>query len=173
MNLDDINEKVELAARVVAIGVGATLVMDAWALLLRKLGVPSLSFAFLGRWLGHLPEKQWTHASIAKAAPVRGELVLGWCAHYGIGVTFAGVLFATFGSGWGRSPTLLPALAVGIATVVAPLFVLQPALGAGIASSKTATPVFNSAKSVVTHTVFGIGLYLAALVSAAVIPMAK
>jgi hypothetical protein len=58
--------------------------------------------------------------------------------------------------------TLLPALVIGIVTAIAPLFILQPALGAGIASSKTPRPVFNSIKSLATHTVFGLGLYLAA-----------
>ena len=82
-----------------------------------------------------------------------------------IGIAFAGLLIGTFGLGWARSPTLLPALAIGLVTVVAPLFVLQPALGLGIASSKTAAPVFNCTKSIVTHGVFGLGLYLAALAS--------
>jgi hypothetical protein len=56
---------------------------------------------------------------------------------------------------------------MGVVTVVAPLFVLQPALGAGIASSKTPRPLFNSLKSLVTHVVFGIGLFLAARLTAA------
>jgi hypothetical protein len=50
--------------------------------------------------------------------------------------------------------------------VLAPLFILQPALGAGIASSKTPAPVFNTVKSLVTHMVFGLGLYLAASATA-------
>jgi hypothetical protein len=54
---------------------------------------------------------------------------------------------------------------------VAPLFVLQPALGAGIASSRTPTPVFNSVKSLVTHTVFGLGLFLAARATASLLPV--
>ena len=61
------SEKVEFIARVILIGGGGTIVMDLWALLLRQFGIPSLNFAFLGRWLGHLPEGQWTHESIAKA----------------------------------------------------------------------------------------------------------
>jgi hypothetical protein len=52
---------------------------------------------------------------------------------------------------------------------VAPLLILQPALGAGIASSKTPTPVLNSIKSLVTHTVYGFGLYLAALATASLL----
>jgi hypothetical protein len=59
------------------IGVGATIVMDLWALLLKPLGVPSLNLAFLGRWIGHLPRGQWTHESIAKASPIKGELRMG------------------------------------------------------------------------------------------------
>jgi hypothetical protein len=107
-------------------------------------GIPTLNFAFLGRWLGHFPQGQWVQASIARVAPVRGERLLGWSAHYSIGITFAGLLLSTFGLKWTRSPSLLPALVVGIATVVAPLLILHPALGAGIASSKTAHPILNS-----------------------------
>jgi hypothetical protein len=146
--------------------------MDGWAFLLRQVGVPSLNFAFLGRWVGHLPHGQWTHAAIAKSPPVRGELLLGWFAHYSIGITFAALLLAVFGLQWARSPSLLPALMIGLVTVAAPLLVLQPALGAGVASSNTPAPLFNSLKSVVTHTVYGLGLYLAALATAAMLPAA-
>jgi hypothetical protein len=145
-----------------SIGVGATIVMDIWALLLKQLGIPSLNFAFVSRWIGHFPQGQWTHASIAKAVPIRGELWIGWFAHYSIGVAFAALLLAVYGVEWARKPTLLPALIVEIVTVVSPLFILQPALGAGIASSKTPKPVFNSIKSLIMHTVFGLGLCLAA-----------
>ena len=91
---------------------------------------------------------------------------MGWFAHYAIGVTFAALLLSSFGLKWARSPSLLPALLIGIVTVVSPFFILQPALGAGIASSKTPAPLLNSLKSLATHTVFGFGLYLAALATA-------
>lgn len=152
----------EFVLRSILIGAGATMVMDLWAAVLRRFGVPSLNFAFLGRFIGHLPRGRFMHASIAKAAPIRGELLIGWCAHYSIGVAFAALLLATFGLEWAHAPTLAPALFTGVVTVLAPLFVLQPALGAGIASSKTPTPVFNSIKSLVTHIVFGGGLFIAA-----------
>ena len=46
----------------VLIGVGATAVMDLWALLQRRLlGIPSLDFAMVGRWLGHLPRRVLAH----------------------------------------------------------------------------------------------------------------
>jgi hypothetical protein len=168
-----VSETFEFALRTILIGVGATLTIDVWAQLLRRFGIPSLNFAFLGRWIGHLRQGRWMHESIAKATPVRGELLIGWCAHYSIGITFAAVLLSTFGLKWARSPSLPPALFIGIVSVLAPLLILQPALGAGIASSKTPKPVFNCIKSLVTHTVYGFGLYLAALATASLIPAGK
>ena len=160
------SEVLELASRAVLIGGGATLVMDVWGFALRRVGVPSLDLALLGRWVGHLARGRWRHPSIAKAAPVRRERALGWAAHYAIGITFAILLLTVYGLAWARAPSVGPALAIGVATVLAPWFVLQPGMGAGIASSKTARPFFNAGKSLVTHTVYGLGLYLAALATA-------
>ena len=148
--------------RVALIGIGATAAMDLWILGLKKMGVPTLDFALLGRWVGHMVRGTWRHDAIAKAAPVRGERVLGWLAHYGIGISFAGLLVAVQGTDWTRDPRLLPALIVGMATVLAPWLVMQPAMGAGIAASRTPTPARNCLRSLANHTVFGAGLYLAA-----------
>lgn len=156
------NNTFEFVVRSVVIGSGATVTMDLWGAALRRLGIPSLDFALLGRWIAHMPRGQFRHQSIARAAPVRGERVIGWCAHYAIGISFAALLLLSFGLEWARVPTLAPALFVGAVTVVAPWFVLQPALGAGVASSKTPRPFFNSMKSLVTHVVFGLGLFVAA-----------
>ena len=161
---------IEFVFRGISIGISATLVIDAWAALLRRFGVPSLNFAMLGRWIGHLKHGRLRHESIAKAPPIRGEVWLGWVAHYAIGISFAKLLLGIFGLAWARSPTLWPALLVGVGTVVAPLFILQPALGAGVASSKTAAPVFNTLKSLTTHLVFGVGLFVAAFVAARLFP---
>ena len=156
----------ETVIRTVLIGAGATLVMDLWAALLRQFGIPSLNFAMLGRWIGHLPRGHFIHDSIVHAPPIHGELAIGWAAHYSIGIAFAGLLLALFGLEWAHAPTLWPALLIGLVTVAAPLFILQPALGLGIASLKTPAPSFNVLKSLVTHAVFGFGLYFAARVSA-------
>ena len=153
----------EQTARIVLIGAGATAVMDAWLWLLKRLKVPMLNFAYMGRWVSHWRHGRWAHDAIAKAAPVRGELALGWLLHYLTGIAFAGLLVGVFGEAWTRNPSLLPALLVGIATVVAPLFIVQPAMGAGIASSRTPTPARNILRSLANHTIFGCGLYLAAL----------
>lgn len=161
---------IELVLRSTFIGAGATLVIDVWAALLRRFGVPSLNFAYLGRWIGHLRRGRLIHESIAKAAPVRRELLIGWFAHYAIGISFAALLLTVFGLDWARAPTLGPALLIGVGTLPAPLFILQPALGAGIASSKTPTPALNTLKSLTTHAVFGVGLFLAATAATRLFP---
>ena len=153
-------------ATVVLIGIGATLLMDMWALLLKALGVPTLNYAMVGRWAGHLPRGRWSHTAISTAAPIPGELALGWTIHYAVGIAFAAVLPAIWGAGWLENPTWGPALTVGVSTVVFPWCVLQPALGAGIAGSRTATPIKNALRSLATHAVFGSGLYLSTAVLA-------
>jgi hypothetical protein len=148
--------------RIAAIGIGATAAMDAWLLLLARLGVPSQSFALVGRWVGHILRGRWFHPAIAKAPAVRGELTIGWLTHYAVGIAFAALLAALAGVPWTRDPTWQPALAVGVLTVAAPWFVMQPAMGAGIAASRTPTPWKNRARSLANHAVFGLGLYLSA-----------
>jgi hypothetical protein len=147
------------------VGIGATLVLDAWLILLKQLGVPTLNFALVGRWVAHAVRGRIFQPAIARAAPVRGELALGWFAHYAIGIAFAAVLIGVQGSSWTQEPSLLPALIVGICTAAAPLFVMQPAMGGGFAASKTPTPLKNCIRSLVNHTVFGFGLYVSAVIA--------
>jgi hypothetical protein len=147
-----------------AIGVGATAVMDVWAVALKRFWcIPSLNLAMVGRWLGHLPRGTFTHVNIAQAAPVRDEAILGWTAHYVIGVLFAAMLLALVGQEWVQGPTFAPALLAGLASVAAPFCILQPGMGAGLAASKTPHPAAARLRSLMAHMAFGIGLYLAAL----------
>ena len=156
-------EMVKILGATVFVGVGATAVLDIWMLALKGLGVPSLNFALLGRWIGHMVNGQWKHERIAGAAEIHGEEVLGWVTHYAIGIAFAAVLVIVNGSAWLVAPTLMPALLTGIATVTAPLCIMQPAMGNGLAFARTPRPLFNCFKSLVNHGVFGCGLYVAAV----------
>lgn len=145
------------------IGIGATAVMDTWLMLLKRLGVKTLDFALIGRWVGHLLRGTLAHPAIAKAQPIKGELALGWSTHYLTGIAFAGLLLGSQGMAWARSPTLLPALAVGAGTVLIPLLLMQPAMGSGFFAANTPTPIKNCLRSLANHSVFGLGLYLCAL----------
>lgn len=146
----------------VIVGVGATALMDLWLLLLKRIGVPTMDFALLGRWVGHLFHGRFAHDAIRRAPPIAAELGLGWLTHYAVGIAFAAMLVALQGPPWLDNPSLLPALAWGLATAAVPLFVMQPAMGAGIASSRSPTPLKNCLRSLVNHAVFGLGLYLSA-----------
>ena len=152
---------------VVLIGGGATLFMDIWLMFLKRLGVQTLNFAYIGRWVGHLCRGRVAHAAIGKAAPVRHELLLGWLTHYAVGLVFAAALVGMAGTGWVAVPALLPAVALGVGTVVFPLFVMQPAMGLGVAASRTPAPLKNCLRSLANHAVFGLGLFVSASVIAA------
>jgi hypothetical protein len=157
-------ESGELVSAVV-IGAGATFLMDLWNLFLRRaFGLPSLDYCLLGRWISHMPAGTLRHASISAAAPKRFECPIGWMAHYSIGIAFA-LVFVTLMSGeWLARPTLPPALLFGIATVVFPYFIMQPSLGLGVAASRAPRPAQARFKSLMSHAVFGAGLYLVGLV---------
>jgi hypothetical protein len=147
----------------VLVGVGATLIIDLWALLLRRgFGIPSLDYCLLGRWLLHMPGGIFVHRSIAAAPPRPHECTAGWVAHYSIGVAFALMFVLLVSETWLERPTLLPALVFGVVTVLVPFLVMQPSLGLGIAASKTPKPGQARLKSLMTHTIFGVGLYLSA-----------
>jgi hypothetical protein len=147
---------------VVITGVGATLVMDLWgAIRQRALGIPAPNYGLVGRWFAHMAWGRFRHASIAAAAPMPYERLIGWSAHYLIGIAFAGLLVGIWGLQWLRAPTLVPALLVGVATVAAPFLLMQPGMGAGIASSRTPRPWAARLQSLLTHTIFGAGLYAA------------
>jgi hypothetical protein len=129
-----------------AIGVGATIVLDVWSIArTRLLQAPGMSYGLFGRWLARIPRERFRRDRIAALPPVRGEGAIGWAAHYAIGVVFAAALLAIFGVDWAHQPTVGPALVVGVGSVAAPLLLMRPA----------------RLQSLVTHAIFGLGLYAA------------
>lgn len=146
------------------LGLLATALLDlAQWLLARGLGWPASSFGLLGRWVGHMGRGRFLHPAIARAQPLRHELALGWALHYLVGLAFGLLLLALSGPAWLARPTLGPALGVGLVTVLLPLGLMQPAMGAGFAASRTPTPLRNVLRSLLNHLLFGLGLYAAAL----------
>ena len=85
----------DLIGHVALVGIGATVVMDAWLALLSRLGVPSAGFAMVGRWVGHLRRGRFAHDAIAKAPAIGNELGLGWLTHYAVGIAYAAIALAS------------------------------------------------------------------------------
>ena len=154
----------EVIGRSLAIGIGATALLDLWALFLNRVfGIPLANWAMVGRWFAYLPRGRFVHDTIADTPPVSNELALGWIMHYLIGALFAGIVLLLWGLDWARNPTLLPALIVGVVTVGCGWFILQPGMGFGLAASKR--PNANQIRLIglINHVVFGLSLWLAAL----------
>lgn len=148
----------------VLLGVGATIFMDVYALIIKKFwNIPSLDYRILGRWIGHFKDGIFSHTNIIQATPVQGEKALGWMAHYSIGIAFAYVLLFIWGEHWLVHPTALPAIFIGLVTTIAPWFIMQPAFGFGIAASKLPNPTIARLRSLQAHLIYGIGLYLTGL----------
>tara|TARA_R110000772_G_scaffold38354_29_gene90586 strand:+ start:521 stop:1006 length:486 start_codon:yes stop_codon:yes gene_type:complete len=142
------------------LGIGATLITDLWGLLRKYLlGIPAPNYALVGRWFSHMIYGRFHHASIKSASSIHGEAVIGWAAHYLIGIVFAALLIGIWGEAWIQHPTIGPALAVGLGTVLAPFLLMQPGMGSGIAASRTPNPGAARLQSFIMHGVFGLGLY--------------
>ena len=154
------NGKLDIVWYAIAIGVGATLVMDLWMSIRKRLfGISALDHALVGRWFAYLPRGKFRHTPIAASLPVPGERAIGSLAHHLSGIVFAGVLLAVFGTPWVDQPTLGPALIVGIGSVAAPFLLMQPGMGMGIAARFAPRPGRARINSLITHAVFGVGLY--------------
>jgi hypothetical protein len=154
---------------VLVTGIGATAMLDLWSVVRKHwLAVAPPNYGHVGRWMAGWPRGRFIVGSIATAAPVRGERLLGWVAHYGIGIAYAVLLVLLFGRPWLQQPTPGPALLVGVATVAAPFFLMQPGMGAGIAASRTPNPPLARLHSLLSHAIFGLGMYGSAWIAQAV-----
>lgn len=152
---------------IIIIGVFATIVMDIWTILLKRLcDITPLSYGFVGRWVIGMFDGKLCHSTIMQSKPRTGELAVGWLFHYVIGVAYAALMFLVLGDSWLLKPSFTPALVFGLCTVVAPFFIMQPCFGFGIAAANTPQPYNARLRSVKTHLVFGFGLYLGALINA-------
>ncbi len=149
------------------VGVGATVVLDIYALLLQQFfGVPMTNWAMVGRWVGLMPRGRFVQPCLAQADMVSGELALGWVVHYLIGAGYGLALAMIYGVGWFLSPSLGEPVLLSLVLLVLPFFVMMPGMGMGIAASRTPTPNIARFKSVLGHSVFGVGMYLSAILVA-------
>jgi cytochrome b561 len=148
----------------IVVGLGATLFMDLWALLLKRaFSIPSANYCLVGRWICHMPLGTFRHASIATAPQKRAECPVGWIAHYVVGTIYALVLVAIVSGSWLAQPTMLPAILFGIGSVLVPYLIMQPSFGLGIAASRAPQPMQARLRSLMAHTAFGVGLYVSAV----------
>ena len=151
--------------RAVVVGVGGTVVLDVWAAAMGRItGKPVTNWPMFGRWLGHMTQGQFVQPDMRKACPVRAEAAIGWSAHYAIGIGYGLGVLAWRGPTWFSRPTLGTPLKLVWMLLVAPYFIMMPGMGLGVAGSKTPHPTTTRIKSVIGHSVFGLGMYATALI---------
>lgn len=157
-------EGIEIVQWAAFIGIGATVILDLWAAALsRFFSIPATNWAMVGRWVSHMPEGRFVHENIGNASPVSGELAIGWIIHYVIGAGYGVLLVAIWGVEWIQQPELFPPVVLALALLAAPYFILMPGMGLGIAGAKTSNPNLTRLKSFVGHSIFGLGMYVTAL----------
>lgn len=150
--------------RGVAMGIGGTVFMDLWAIILHRFfGQSAPNWAPVGRWFWHLPKGKVFHDNIASAPPYKHENAFGWISHYAVGILYGILLAWIVPPEWFAAPSFVLPWLVGIVTVAAGWFLLQPGLGIGWAASKTPNPWKVRALNLVAHTVFALGMYAVAL----------
>ena len=127
-----------------------------------------MNWALVGRWVGHVLRGHWVLTRPAEAPAMAGERVLGWLFHYVAGVALALGLTLLAGPAWLRDPNLIGVVSYGVATVVVPMCTMQPGMGMGFAACRTPHPWVARRRSLITHLVFGVGLYLGAVALGAI-----
>lgn len=144
----------------IVLGIIATIGMDLWALLLKRVfHVGVTDWALVGRWVAWFPRGRFFHSPIAASQPVRNELALGWCVHYLIGIIYGLLYLGILLLGMETEPTPASAVLFGLVTLVSPWLIMQPGMGAGVFAMKTPNPWAARLKSISMHLVFAAGLY--------------
>ena len=88
----------ELVFKAIVIGIGATALMDLWAIFLNAaFKVPLPNWALAGRWFCGLTGGKVFHDDIAEAAPRTNELAIGWIGHYAIGLYGSALIVVRLG----------------------------------------------------------------------------
>jgi hypothetical protein len=141
-------------------GIVATVILDLWQRVLHAAtGIPPTNWGIVGRWFGHMPRGRFIHEAIAEAEPVGNEAVIGWTLHYLIGIVYGVVYVGLIVFVMSGTPSVLNGFLFGLASVVIPWFVMQPALGLGIMGSKAPNPAVPRYTALAAHCIYGMALY--------------
>lgn len=143
-------------------GLVATLVMDVVGGVVRKTGLtrgapPQLVGRFLlSTFRGHFTK-------LDAAIPADASIPLGFIAliHYAIGIAL-GVLLGFGALLWNATPTWWLVILYGIGTALLPALWMFPVMGFGLCGLRGPAELRLLSTSLINHSLFGIGLALAA-----------
>jgi hypothetical protein len=148
-----------LILMVLTVGIFGTVVMDILNLFFARIGIISkIEVNAIGRMA-----VGWTHGRFFYKHPsemdeVAHEVLIGYIAHYSIGIGLA----IPYIFGWdiliGGNPSLIYAIVYGIATTVASWFFVYPTMGLGAFGLKSPEGFRAAFSSLANHLFYGLGL---------------
>ena len=151
----------EIVLQGTLMGIVATLGTDVWAAIVKHvLRLPTANWALVGRWFAYIPRGVFLHRPVSESAAISKELAIGWVAHYIVGIVYGVAYLSLMRVVFSSEPTFTSALAFGLATLIAPWFIMQPGMGAGMFASKTPRPGMVRLVNVSMHVTFGVSLYV-------------
>lgn len=149
--------------KTIIVGIGATASVDFFTFILGHFTHKGHGILYVGRWVAYTFKGTFFHDNIIASPVVKNEMLIGWIAHYTIGILFAFSLLLLFGKKWLQTPNFLAAMIIGNLTLFFPLCILQPAMGFGVAFSKLPQAGILLIKIISIHIVYGLGLYFTAV----------
>nr|WP_174505659.1 DUF2938 family protein [Acinetobacter sp. Marseille-Q1620] len=144
----------------IIIGTLATFFMDVIAFIRKKyFKTPMLNYALVGRWFLSWKDGRFIHENILQSPSKKFEYISGWLVHYLTGILWA-YLYLILNSIYSFKSLFLSVLFFSLCTTLVPFIIMQPALGFGFFASKMPNPLTSIKNSIITHTFFGVGLFL-------------
>ncbi len=146
----------------ILMGVWATFMMDALAIVLGKLKFirPKIGPEIIGRWSIYMLRGKFIHKDINSTPSMPNEILTSWISHYLIGILLAGVYLLVEKIYPIIADQFWVAIIFGILTVALPWLWLFPSIGIGYLASKMPQKSPYIITSLVNHTDFGLGLAL-------------
>ncbi len=146
----------------IAAGVLGTLVMDSLNYLFARIGLLSkIDVGMIGRMSAGWVRGRLSYRHPGEMEQVANEVLYGYIAHYTIGVGLA-VIYVL---GWdflvGGPASPVWALAYGVATTVASLFIVFPSMGLGMLGKRSPEGIRSPLSSLANHLFFGVGMAVA------------
>lgn len=145
---------------VVAGGLLATAVSDLWQRgFARWIDGSRPDWRGVGRWVLGFRQGRLIDPALKTRPPEPQENAVGWSFHYIVGAAYA-LFYRAALRRVGLRPSLAAGAGFGLVTLVAPLFMMKPAMGGGFLGWRAARPWVSFFKTLSAHLSFGIGLGL-------------
>ena len=152
----------DLVVTGVVAGVLGTLVMDSLNHLFARTGMLSkIDVGMIGKMFVGWTRGRFRYRHPGEMEQVANETLYGYITHYTIGVGLA----VTYVLGWdllvGGPASPVWALAYGVATTVASLFLVLPSMGFGVAGRRSPEGIRSPLSSLANHVFYGMGMAIA------------